>query len=427
MLFDERDMRVFQNSDSRIYFKEILQSYYSQNYRATIVLLYSFVIYDLFMKLQTMAIEGDSKAKNMVEEINNMIDDDEKYSAVEKKIIGYFIDNHEFYFKNFKEDIDYLIDCRNKCAHLKVNDNTLYVPNDYQARMLICSMYDNIFSVKAPFIFDLFSFVETDVENYANAIFYYPGIEIEENIKNSIKKKYLSRMTYNSLCKSYKTFIKLTFISDDINCVNNMSGLYVFIIAMTEYIIEKGYSEIFKEENILEIFSKINIDNLKDDSTKFNMMVDIITNFPLIMEIIKIDNELFTFIADKVLSDPRELWKYQYFYPSGEETVTQYFKENLNLQKPKYIGELFELLKDEEDFDINEFIIIMIRAVPNYNGFDSADNFMNFYKSHLSSFSNETIEEVYNLYYANSQCTNRLRHNDDIKEIEELLKEKTDI
>ncbi len=47
MLFDERDMIVFQNSDSRIYFKEILQSYYSQNYRATIVLLYSFVIYDL--------------------------------------------------------------------------------------------------------------------------------------------------------------------------------------------------------------------------------------------------------------------------------------------------------------------------------------------------------------------------------------------
>ncbi len=80
MLFDERDMRVFQNSDSRVYFKEILQSYYSQNYRATIVLLYSFVIYDLFIKLQTMSIEGDNKAKKMVEEINSMINDDEKYS-----------------------------------------------------------------------------------------------------------------------------------------------------------------------------------------------------------------------------------------------------------------------------------------------------------------------------------------------------------
>ena len=59
MLFDEKELNFLDNNDSRTYFKEILQSYYSQNYRATIVLLYSFVIYDLFIKLQTMANEGD--------------------------------------------------------------------------------------------------------------------------------------------------------------------------------------------------------------------------------------------------------------------------------------------------------------------------------------------------------------------------------
>lgn len=425
MLFDERDMRVFQNSDSRVYFKEILQSYYSQNYRATIVLLYSFVIYDLFIKLQTMSIEGDNKAKKMVEEINSMINNDEKYSIVEKTIVEYFIDNHELYFNNFKEDVNYLKDCRNKCAHLKVNDNTLYVPSDYQARMLICSMYDNILSVKAPFILDLFSFVETDVESYANSVFYYPGIEIEENIKNNIKKKYLSRMTYNSLCKSYKTFVKLTFISNDIDCVNNISGLYVFIIAMTEYIIEKGHSEIFKEENILEIFSRIHIDNLTDDNTKFSMLVDIITKFPVIMEIIKMDNELFTFIAEKVLDDPSELSKYKYFDLTGEKTLTQWFKDKSSLQKPTYIDELFETLKDEEDFDINEFIIIMINAVPSYNGFGSADSFMTFFKSHYREFSDEAIDKVMDEYSKNDQCTNRFRHDYDIKEVEKLLNEES--
>ena len=61
MLFDEKDLSVFDNPDSRSYFKEILQSYYSQNYRATIVLLYSFVIYDLFMKLQTMQMKVIAK------------------------------------------------------------------------------------------------------------------------------------------------------------------------------------------------------------------------------------------------------------------------------------------------------------------------------------------------------------------------------
>ena len=76
MLFDERDLNVFSNSESRIYFKEILQLYYSQNYRAAVVMLYSFVIYDLFMKLQTMANEGNGKAIQKLEEINDMIADD---------------------------------------------------------------------------------------------------------------------------------------------------------------------------------------------------------------------------------------------------------------------------------------------------------------------------------------------------------------
>lgn len=156
MLYDEKDLRVFDNSDSRNYFKEILQSYYSQNYRATIVLLYSFVIYDLFIKLQTMADEGDSKARQQLEKVNDMISSDEKYSKVEREIIDFFKDNCSLYFEQFIEDIEYLRNCRNKCAHLKVNDNSLYVPNDYHAKMMICSMYDHVLSVKAPFIMDLF-------------------------------------------------------------------------------------------------------------------------------------------------------------------------------------------------------------------------------------------------------------------------------
>lgn len=89
MLFDEKDLSVFDNTDSRDYFMEILQSYYSKNYRATIVLLYSFVIYDLFIKLQTMANEGDKKASSKLKEINDMIENDEKYSSVENEIIRF--------------------------------------------------------------------------------------------------------------------------------------------------------------------------------------------------------------------------------------------------------------------------------------------------------------------------------------------------
>lgn len=108
MLFDEKDLSVFDNTDSRDYFMEILQSYYSKNYRATIVLLYSFVIYDLFIKLQTMANEGDKKASSKLKEINDMIENDEKYSSVENEIIRFFKENCQLYFNRFTEDVDYL-------------------------------------------------------------------------------------------------------------------------------------------------------------------------------------------------------------------------------------------------------------------------------------------------------------------------------
>ena len=108
MLFDEKELNVLDNNESRTYFKEILQSYYSQNYRATIVLLYSFVIYDLFIKLQTMASEGDKKATTKLTEINAMIADDEKYSMVENAIIEFYKQICPLYFNRFVDDIEYL-------------------------------------------------------------------------------------------------------------------------------------------------------------------------------------------------------------------------------------------------------------------------------------------------------------------------------
>lgn len=232
---------VFDNSDSRFYFREIIQSYYSQDYRAIIVLLYSFVIYDLFIKLQTVANEGDRKASKKFEEINGMIADDEKYSKVENKIIQFFKGNCPLYFDRFVEDVDYLKKCRNKCAHLKVNDNSLYVPNDYHVRMLMCSMYDHIFSVKAPFIMDLFSISQTDVENYAKVISYITDNGFDESIKINIENKYLKRMTYDSLKNSYKTFFRLLFVSEDEKYIENVYGLYAFAYVMTDYIIKQGH------------------------------------------------------------------------------------------------------------------------------------------------------------------------------------------
>lgn len=425
MLFDEKDLRVFDNTDSRAYFEEILQSYYSRNYRATIVLLYSFVIYDLFIKLQTMANEGDKKANVRLQQINTMIADDEKYSKVENEVIQFFKDNCPLYFDKFIEDIDYLKNCRNKCAHLKVNDNTLYVPNDYHARMLICSMYDHILSVKAPFIMDLFSIAQTDVESYTESISDISHNGLDQAVKTAIINKYLRRMTYDSLKKSYKTFIRLLFVSEDEACIKNIYGLYAFAYTMTEYILKKGYIAIFKESEILDVFSKITVEPLENSSARRNALVEIISDYSIVMDIIRENEEVFEYVCNRVLLTPQGLNRYRAFYPREEKTVYSFFKDHPNVQEADSSEILYNTVKECEDFNLYEFTIIMVKAIPTYYGFDSADSFMHFFIDHLQELTIDEINAVMKIYRGNGQCINRARHSADNAAIKKYIEEHT--
>lgn len=426
MLFDERDLRVFDNPDSRQYFEEILQCYYSKNYRATIVLLYSFVIYDLFMKLQTMASEGNNKAEEKLIEINELILKNEKYSEVERKIIEFFNENCKLYFNRFTEDVNYLRECRHKCAHLKVNDNTLYVPEDYQARMLICSMYDNVLSVKAPFIMDLFSLVQDKVENYSQTIVDISENGLDDRIKNEITKNYLERMTYDSLKTSYKTFLKLLFITTDKNAERNAYGLFAFVYAMTEHIRKKGFSRLFEEDDIRAQFLKIDVENIKNSSERQDALIQLILKFPIFMDTINDNKSLFEYISNEVLLDPRNLKYYRTFYPRDEKTVYGFFKNNRRVQQPLYSMTLYDAVKESVDFDLAEFSKILINKVPPYNGFNDADGFMNFFKKHLQDLAIEDIESIMSIYSSSNQCVYRSRHSADYQEVNKYLQEHKD-
>ena len=422
MLFDEKDYKVFDNPDSRKYFKEILQSYYCQNYRATIVLLYSFVIYDLFTKLQTMANEGDKKAASTLNQINLMIVDDEKYSTVENVVINFFKSNCQLYFNNFIEDIDYLKNCRNKCAHLKVNDNSLYVPSDYHARMLICSMYDHILSVKAPFIMDLLSFAEQDIEYYSESISTIPRIGLDSSIKQSISEKYLKRMTYNSLKRSYKTFTKLLLISNSEDSINNVNGLFAFVYTMTDYAIKTGHSTLFSEDIIINTFSKINIETLQQSPPRLNALIALISLFPNIMDIVRGNEDVFSYICERVLKNPDGLSLYKTFFPQEDKSVYSFFKETISLHCVYSIEIIYDAIKDCDDFNFAEFAKIMAKSIPTYNGFNDADIYMVFFKKHLSELSDSDIGEILEIYRSNNQCTNRSRDKNDMVTVEEYLK-----
>ena len=282
-------------------------------------------------------------------------------------------------------------------------------------------MYDHIFSVKAPFIMNLFSVAQSDVETYAKTFFYISGDSFDESIKNNIENKYLSRMTFDSLKKSYKTFFQLLFVSNDEECIENAYGLYAFAYVMTGYMIKKGYSATFSEILVPDILSKITIDTLEKSDSRRDALIKIILDYPVIMDIVRGNVEVFEYLSNFVLGKPQFLKYYGVFHPRSEKSVYSYFKENPGVQQAGFSTVLYNTVKDSDDFNLTEFLHKMVDSIPHYSGFDAADNFMSLFIDHLQDLSINDIESVMSVYSANDQCTNRGRHLTDIATINRYI------
>lgn len=428
MLFDERDLNVFNNSEAQKYFMEIVQSYYCKNYRSSIVMLYSFVIYDLYMKMKVMSHEGDTNATTKLKKIEAMIKVDEKYSMVEREIVEFFMTNCSLYFKRFDTDIAYLRDLRNNSAHLKVNDDALYEPTDYQVRMLICSMFDNIFSVKAPFIMDLFSVAQADVEYYSTNISRIYTEHFESAILHDIHKKFLSRMTLDSLKVSYKTFTRLLYVSNDSECIKNIKGLYVFTYALTDYLLNQGLTSILKSHDIIKNYERIDVEDLANNADRRNAIISVCLNYPCVLDSIRGIEPLFNKLSEIVLLKPHGLKYYKLFYPREEKTLFGFYLEKYdggNKNVSVYdIEVLYQLLKDSEDFSIEAYLLNMVDKVPSFNGFGDADMFMAFLKQHKELLTEELFKKIKPSFSRNRQFYGRNSYKSEIKELEDFFSEK---
>lgn len=114
---------------------------------------------------------------------------------------------------------------------------------------------------------------------------------------------------------------------------------------------------------------------------------------------------------------------YKTFYPRSEKSVYAFFKENSSVRQALFSTVLYDTVKECEDFNLAEFTLIMVNAIPNYNGFDSADGFMYFFKKHLKELDIDDIKAVMDVYRKNNQCTSRGRHSEDKKIVEKYIED----
>ena len=134
-------------SKTKEYFEEVEKSFYSENYRSAVVMLYSVVIADLLYKLEELRdYYSDNIATNILKEVNDKRKHNPKSSEWENELIEKVSKQSEILESYTITNIEYLKNIRNFSAHPALNQNNeLIRPSREQTLGLIKNMLNGIF------------------------------------------------------------------------------------------------------------------------------------------------------------------------------------------------------------------------------------------------------------------------------------------
>ncbi len=404
MLFDNNDLAIFKDKSERTVFNEILESYYSCNYRSSIVSLYSLVIYDLFLKLNEMSDMGNKKAKT---KLNELVDDinkpDKHYSDIEKNIINFFKENYSTYFSKFSSDIDYLTVLRHKCAHLFLSENELFVPSQAQTKMLIESMFNHLFKVDAPFIDDLFGIIKDEIEEYDLKYFVYWTKPRE--IREKLVKKYYHSMLEQSISKTINTLFKLMFISNDEEAGKHLNGMFVLLDSILWYSNSNALFnqlDFSKVENL--IVTRLDLEKLSINQLHF--LTSLGCDYPIVRTMYSRKEGVISFIREQLLKKPVRLISY-YDYFTTEELNELFINNKIkNISDADYSG-LYNLYVNNLKMDKNIFFPMIFRTIDTFNAYSKADVVTKIFMDNFENITEVCLTEVLEIYNSNPQCYRR--------------------
>ena len=216
-------------------------------------------------------------------------------------------------------------------------------------------------------------------------------------------------MTFDSIKKSYKTFIRLLWVSEKEESEKYAYGLYAFVYAITDYANVKGYSELFCDTSITGLFNRIETDTLSNSSLRTKALLKTIDKFHIVLDSIQSNKEVFDYLFKILIHKPDGIKYYDIFYPRNSKSAYLFFIENKSIQEPMYTEYFYSYLKNCPDFNMDNFMKVMVEQIPTYNGFNAADNYMSSLILHINELKIKTVEDILEIYKSNYQCTGRAR------------------
>lgn len=359
------------------YFREVVSSFKNENYRSTIVMLYSVTICDLIFKLKEAAdIYQDTRATEILAEINRRQEEHATDSSWEGYLIDEVCETTRLLDNNESENLRHLRKHRHLSAHPVLNQvDILFSPNPETALAHIRNTVDGILSKGALFSGDIFGQL---LEDIANEKGYLADDQI---LKRYLESKYLLPMSTLLQNKVFKSLWRIVFKIEDAKCEENRDINYRTLHIMLERNSSNLISAIKDQSSYFSQISEL--------KKIYRKLVNLIVNFPEIFD--SLEAHAKEKLKAKIREDEKLIVKSYFLSPSVPDhfkyLADRYHEEENTPFETKYI-------MVRHGFDPNE--IIFLRELGNSKGYTNEfyDLMINHYK-HSTSYSTADINYDY--------------------------------
>jgi hypothetical protein len=382
------------NSKTKQYFQEVVQTYYSNCFRSSIVMLYSVVICDLIFKLEDLRdIYNDQTAKKILLEIEILQKDNPRSPDWENKLIEMVQTRTKLLEISDLENINQLHKHRHLSAHPVLNQTSiLYQPNKETVKAHIKNILEGVLT--KPPIFSARIFQDLIVDLGANK----DRFIAEEELKRFLNAKYFKGLRVETFKDIFKKLWKFVFKLENDEANQNREINFKTL-------------EIIFRRNQLDI-----LEMLRVEETHFNDIISGICTdyffkllfrnpkiYPVLSELNKqnIEIEISSSLEYKLIS----WFTYDSFDDYAIKIISAFEDEpRFFLNQNRYL----EILNLYKEFNKkSEFVDLLNLLYYKSNSYDSADH--NFYRieKFLCDYSADQLIRLLEIINSNSQISGR--------------------
>jgi hypothetical protein len=263
----ELNAEKIHSAKTKNYFKEVLNSYNSDSFRSSIVMLYSIVIADLIYKLEDLNdLYSDESAKRILDEIAEMQAKKPNSPDWETKLIECIKEQTKLLDPGDYQNIISLQKHRHLCAHpIITQDYELYSPNKETARAHIRNCLDGILT-KPPLL------SKKVINVFLKDLARVQDIILKPNeLEAYITAKYLKNLPDRVEASLFRSLWRIILKLEDDDCTENRSinlqALIIILMRNPKQRLEdiKKEADYFSDLNPKFIFEIIEVLNYRPD------------------------------------------------------------------------------------------------------------------------------------------------------------------